>query len=530
MESFIGLSFKTIHVIGDSHALAFTGKGIALPSHRIAVNASVAYVRGLTADTLLTRGQINTGLGTYLMRVRLIGGDGVSAVHSNDSKMIVEQYSTGSSFECPLFLFNVGEIFLRKYLGSVYTQIQVDMDVVSSKFREIIVKYLTDIIALRDYFDAVCFVHEICPPTADDVTFARINNFECPAGLRGLLYGTYNRILGEEAAARGLSLVPSYDYMSNRGFLSKEYEFDGVHADPQYAEISMKRAIAAWMMSRTAERTHRYLTWYKALPDAPAPHRPKLTVSEALYPFTDEQLAILRASPGSYEKAVCREPALDWAHLPPWHYPKFNEVIEYSSISVDGLKVLYDVLLKGEINKELRERVGGAFSIVNARAVHSRAHPNKGVGQQGFHRDGCPPGIMRGLIYLTDVDENGGAFGYLPTDDAKEESTVTGRAGALVLFDANAVSHRATPPRTQARVAIDLVLLIQPPSCEPIAHSRVNFTWPIDPYMFSLSDNCYPPPKSGRWFHPELIMQVHTGPVKKLSAEEMALSSYGGGD
>jgi hypothetical protein len=185
-------------------------------------------------------------------------------------------------------------------------------------------------------------------------------------------------------------------------------------------------------------------------------------------------------------------------------------------------------LLKGQISDTLRTLIGGHFSIVNARAVHSLTHDNDGEGQQGFHKDGCPNGIIRGLIYLTDVDENSGPFGYLPDTDETKEVTVTGKPGAVFLFNADAVRHRATPPRTRERIAIDLTLLLHPPSCEPIAHSRVNFTWPLDPYMFSLTDKCYPPSNSGRWFQPQLIIAENKGAVKTLTAEQMAPSAPSG--
>jgi hypothetical protein len=518
-------AIKTIHVIGDSHALAFKGKVLTTPDNDIAVISSVAYVRGLTATNMIVKNQFNPELGSYFVGVGLLGQDGVSLSMTTDVKLIAEQYATGSSFDRPIFVFNVGEIFLRKFLGTVYTLPEIDLNEVSVKFRQIVTKYVDDIIRIREYFQCLPVIHEVCPPTANDETFRRINNFECSGELRGALYRAYNKVLKRKAQEHAIGFITTSDYMSKDNLLSAEYEFDGVHADPKYASISLKRIVRHWMLNRTQEQTIRYYSWRNQLP-RPAEVMPEpLTVSKVFHPFSDDQIEALKASAEEFVSAICRDPALDWAHLPPWTYPKLNDQVNYSNLSVDGLKILHDVLLTGEINATLRAHVGGHFSIVNARVVQSLAHPNTGAGQQSMHRDGCPHAIFRGLIYLTDVDDGGGPFAYLPRDDDTEETRVTGKPGSLILFDANAVRHRATPPRTHERIAIDLVLLVHPPECTPIAHSRVNFTWPVDPYMFGLSERCYPPVPSGRWFYPSMVIPAHTGPVKKLSQAEMALAA-----
>ena len=49
--------------------------------------------------------------------------------------------------------------------------------------------------------------------------------------------------------------------------------------------------------------------------------------------------------------------------------------------------------------------LGCSVSIGNCRLVKSLAHASAGVGPQSWHEDGCPPGIIRGVLYLTDVSE-----------------------------------------------------------------------------------------------------------------------------
>jgi len=474
-------------------------------------------------DTLITQGKIKPELGQYLVRMGLIGQDGHNIGATQDTRLILEQYATGIGFERPVILFHVGEIFVRKYLATIHNQPNIDLAQVEAKFREIVSKFVADARGLRDYLNARVFVHEIPPPTANEENFLQVNNFVCPPVLRASVYETYNRVLREAASAGGLIMCETRDYMNDNGLLRAEYEFDGVHANPKYADMSLSRCLEIWLVGRTSDQTARYASWWKQLPMATDAARTPLTISEIFTPFTPEQIATIKQSMGSFEPAACSTPPLDWAHLPPTtNYPKFNSKITYADLSATGLKVLHDVLLGGPLYDIMKARLGGDFSIVNTRLVHSQAHGDDGIGPQFFHFDGCPPGIYRGLIYLTDVDENTGPFAYVPQPDA-EPVLVTGKTGSLVLFDANAIKHRATPPRTANRIAIDLIILVHPARCPRIAHSRSKCTWPIDPYMFGLTDNCYPSVPSKRWFHAALLApQATFKVVKTLTPEEMA--------
>ena len=525
MAAVASLAFKTFHVIGDSHALAFKGKAIAVPQYGLAVSASVAYVRGLTADTLITQGQIHPELAQYLLRVGLIGQDGQSIAVTKDTKLILEQYATGSGFERPVILLHAGEVFVRKYLATIHAQPHIDLAPVEAKFREIINKYMADARGLRDYFKCTLFIHEVPPPTADDLRFKKINNFLCSKELRATIYALYNKILREAAQANGLPLCASHDYMNQGGLLAEEYEFDGVHANPKYAAISLNRIMDIWLNSRTADQTQRYGAWQNQVSSPTNTPREKLTISEIFTPFTPEQLSAIKQEVGPFDVAACPQPPLDWAHVPPTpNYPKFNSKITYANLNARGLKILHDALLSGPQYAALKAQLGADFSIVNTRVVKSDIHTDDGSGPQFFHYDGCPPGIYRGLIYLSDVDDNAGPFAYMPAEGSTP-TLVTGDAGSMVLFDANAIKHRATPPRITSRLAIDLVLLLHPESCARIAHSRSKCTWPIDPYMFSLTEHVYPPNPSKRWFHPTLLAPPSTSTaVKTLTPEQMALS------
>lgn len=517
-------ALKTLYVVGDSHVLGFKGKSITLAEFGLVINTSVQYIRGLTAETLVSGQQIHPELAAFFLQQGIITKEGVRAAASADPVLIAEQYSGGMGFQRPLVLFNAGEIYLRKYLGSIYAKADVNFAEIQAKFAEIVEKYLTDIKAIQDSFGVFATVHEICPPTGNDQLFKDANNFDCPRAVRATLYRMYNQLLREGARRVGVSFCQSSDYLEVGGLLAKEYDFDGVHADPKFTYTSIERVIMSWLHSRTAEQCDRYVRWCEASGLRSAPPVSQRGISEVFMPFTPGQVAELRAAIDAFDVAVCTNPTLDWAHGPVTRgYRKYHELVKYGDMSPAGLKLLHDVFIEGPFGAQVRALLGAKFSIVNIRPVQSLVHGGDGIGQQTMHRDGCPPGLYRALIYLVDVDENVGPFEYLASDKATEPTRVMGKAGATIIFDANAVLHRATPPRGGERYALDLLLLVQPEGCREIVHQRKGLTWPVDPYLFDLSANCYPAMPGNRWFYPALVRPQRPGnPIKALTPAEMA--------
>jgi hypothetical protein len=524
MTSIAPKSLKTVHVIGDSHVLGFKGKSIVMSEFGLVINTSVLYVRGLTADKLVQGQQLHPELVNYFLQQGIITKEGVRAAASADAGVIAEQYSGGTGFQRPVALFCVGEIFIRKYLGSVHERPDVSMSEIHAKFSEVAQKYLTDIKAIQSSFGIAAAVHEICPPTGDDGLFEAVNNFRCPRELRATLYRMYNRILFELAGKLGITFCRSADYLDVDGFLAKDYELDGVHADHKFTYTSLERTVLAWLHTRTADHSDRYIRWCEASGLRSPPPVSRLAVSDVFMPFDAAQIAALRESMGEFEFGVCKNPALDWAHAPVTKgYRKYHELIKYGDISPAGLKILHDVLIAGSFGDRIRSLLGAKFSIINARPVQSFPHADGGIGQQTMHRDGCPAGVYRALIYLVDVDDDHGPFEYMPSDAATTPTRVLGKAGSTIIFDANAVLHRATPPRAGLRYALDIIFLVQPEGCLEIAHGRKGLTWPVDPYLFEVSDNCYPPLPANRWFYPALVRPQRQGKsFKMLTPEEMA--------
>jgi hypothetical protein len=167
-----------------------------------------------------------------------------------------------------------------------------------------------------------------------------------------------------------------------------------------------------------------------------------------------------------------------------------NSVKPYSSVLKTGMP---SESLKGELLKLITNSYYDAFfkgvlgcsvSIANCRLVKSLPHATTGVGPQSWHEDGCPPGIIRGVLYLTDVGEANGPFQY--KDSNSQVHTVVGKVGDLLVFDAMRLPHRAMPPAQEVRMAIDLVFFprLRGRDAQVIAAGMNH--WPADPFAFDI--------------------------------------------
>jgi len=176
-----------------------------------------------------------------------------------------------------------------------------------------------------------------------------------------------------------------------------------------------------------------------------------------------------------------RHPAWDWAG---------NALAPYSAALRSGVpsprlvEELRALFAGADFEAFFRGVLGCPATIGNCRLVKSLPHDTAGVGPQSWHQDGCPPGVIRGVLYLSDVDETTGPFRY--KDDAGAEHSVLGMAGDLLVFDAMRLQHRATPPVRAARFAIDLVFMPRLPGrALQVVVAGMNH-WPADPFVYAI--------------------------------------------
>jgi hypothetical protein len=174
-------------------------------------------------------------------------------------------------------------------------------------------------------------------------------------------------------------------------------------------------------------------------------------------------------------------PSWDWAG---------NSIAPYTNDLLTGLPspALVDYLRTlfsgGDFESFFRGVLGCPAKVGNVRLVRSLPHGTEGVGPQVWHSDGCPAGVIRGVFYLCDVDEQTGPFQY--KDSAGREHTVLGRTGNLLVFDATRLMHRGSPPSHKTRSAIDLVFLPRMPDEEMKVMVIGMNHWPADPFFYKM--------------------------------------------
>jgi hypothetical protein len=141
--------------------------------------------------------------------------------------------------------------------------------------------------------------------------------------------------------------------------------------------------------------------------------------------------------------------------------------------------------------------LGADPHFINTRFFMSLPHDNAPEGPQTYHLDGCPPGVIRALIYLVDVDSDNGPFEYI--DENKKHHLATGPAGTLLVFDANRRLHRGSPPRKKSRKVIDFCVAPRPASFpRRVMWAGMN-NWPVDPYQFAVDGMIAYPPLERDW-------------------------------
>jgi hypothetical protein len=182
-----------------------------------------------------------------------------------------------------------------------------------------------------------------------------------------------------------------------------------------------------------------------------------------------------------FEKDVGnRHSAWDWAG---------NSVKPYSQQLRSGLPSqklrddLRQLFSSPDFDSFFRGVLGCPITVANCRLVQSIPHSESGIGPQSWHHDGCPPGVFRGVLYLCDVDRDTGPFQY--RDEKGREHEVLGKTGDLLVFDAMRLEHRAVPPKSHMRTAIDLVFMPRLPGQEFQINVAGMNHWPADPFVFA---------------------------------------------
>ena len=164
--------------------------------------------------------------------------------------------------------------------------------------------------------------------------------------------------------------------------------------------------------------------------------------------------------------------------------PSVNENIRYADPPMELLHDLRAFFDTQAFDTFFQSILGCPAMVLNCRPFMSLPHNEEGAGPQSFHRDGNPVGIIRGLLYLTDVNADSGPFEY--QDAAGAVHAATAPAGTLVFFDANRLLHRGSPPRKAPRKVLDLTFSPRVAGQPMLVIGAGMNNWPFDPFQFTL--------------------------------------------
>lgn len=163
----------------------------------------------------------------------------------------------------------------------------------------------------------------------------------------------------------------------------------------------------------------------------------------------------------------------------------YSDKIKRSNVSSKLLQDLCNRFEERDFEELFAALLGCRFVLQHVRAFRSEPVYTEGTGPQGWHNDGCPDGLLRGILYMTDVDERSGATQY--KNKKGEVVSLTGPSGTLVIFDADQVLHRGSPPLDRHREAFDLTFSPRMDGEPMMAFANGTSIFPYDPFMFSIN-------------------------------------------
>lgn len=473
-----------LNIIGDSHALKFKNKVFDLTVSKCTYLTNSLAIKNGSAG-LFANNELNQEVLQFLSALDLIGENGwiTQSSEKNFEEYLNRRRIGGAPSVPDPILMMFGDSVLRKSLKTKAPE----------WVNEFQAQYLYLCAQIQKLAGAKVFVHELDPPSSNEHLFQKINGFCIESKEIVERYREFNDELRAKASSVGLATVSTWQQTIDTatGLLKEEYEFDGVHLNPFLGANATLEAFAQIYLTNRTAAASPYCYKKFALRSERTVKQLKL---ERVGHLPENLSRKILGGGAEYGSMVDSNPSPFWAGLPPIPGESFNEKILYGSLN-DATLVSF---LAG-FNKFLRAKIEshiGRFMIINCRLVHS-LRVNSGVdatGPQQFHYDRNPTGIYRALIYLSDCEDGAGPFEWKENENAENFETEVGSTGLCLLFDANAIFHRAGLPTKQERFALDLILLKTPDETEKLNGPEYlvqakGKTWPLDPFNIVIEED-----------------------------------------
>jgi lysophospholipase L1-like esterase len=506
----IGETFR-LFLVGDSHCLAardllaadaFTGRNYIVVSK---------YIPGFSAGAFMKGGKLTPDLLTALESENLVR-DGQFSFSSLSHQELSTNFIAGATGSPPVLILTLGEIDLR---GGFLSKLADKYDIVlpyetpyavrkgakimpyavaRQMAQDMFAPLVQGLLELRKMGLPRVLVMELPPPTLDQERFDALNGFSCPIDTRYKAALLFNEILKEGCAKAGAAVVNVWpEVIDERGYLRREFELDGVHLNRLASLRSLRQILAAAINEgrQFCVNRQRYELAYK-LRETSVPEPASASAQLLAREFHEHGICRTAISPEAaariadaleYEHDVGnRHARLDWAGD---SVTPFSPFVRAAAPDQDTLDFIYGTLYSTELASVMRLCMGSDVWYANCRAFMSMAHQSDDSGPQALHYDGCPPHVLRAIIYLVDVDEENGPFEYIAEDGTTQH--VLGPRGTMFIFDATRLPLRAPPPPGWHRQWVDFVILPRMKS-QPrrLLWAGMN-NWPGDPFLFSIN-------------------------------------------
>lgn len=508
--------------LGDSHALPLRNVFLHRDGEATPVLLESCYISGFSSAEMTSGdGRVGTKVLDHLDRLNLLSESGESIFQHPDQAALNILYASGTPAVAPILLIFCGDIDLR---GTVFRQFNVSFDVdlagepaeslpgkvsvplgdVEDLFRQIFLPLIKGLTALKDIGFTRTYATMLPPPSMEDEDeFLATHGFQCPLTLRRKLTGIANDVLNSLCNEVNIPFLDVTAEVTKNGLLAEEFRLDGIHmaksAGQKIVTNALDHAVEnsaghfnAAVYSRLlesavaadTEKTEAYLDTRRQF-GATGVVRGYVELGKLDALLPEERFS---------EDVGNRHRRLTWCGN---SVEPFNPMMRTLTPNEPLLREIYNLVYCDEARPLFQAGVGSDFHILNARFFKSLPYSGELLGPHNFHLDGCPPGVIRALIYLVDVSKENGPFEYL--DEAGRSHLATGPKGTLLLFDANRLMHRGSQPLSASRRVIDLTVAPRATGHPRQILSAGMNNWPMDPYLMQVEGMISYPPIHERW-------------------------------
>lgn len=505
-----------IYFIGDSHTLVFDGIIIKNRSLDSIYHINSKFIPSIRSFNFTNeKGEINKDIIDTLLFLNLLDNSGkpkhlVNAI-DNDKINIAKDIPVIQ----PLIIFSAGDIDCRtllvRQLGNeidfnlpyenIFTEkfdkIKnilklkfVPYNIVAEAIIKLIKPLITGLVILKKAGFENIFLHSLPPPPKDDDDFSNANQYESNFLIRYKTTLLFNYLLEKSCLNHGIYFINNWDEVTDVNGLIDDYSLDKIHLNRKAALISINKLMdfLPSIIHQVKANNEYYLKLYQfnnSLDSKPVPNY-EVIKSDCLY--SDEILLNEIINSLIFTEDVGNKHLrFDWCGNSIKPFLNFDR-IKAAIPTENTLELIRTLLYSKKASDVITNYVGSNYSVICCRILKSEiSNSDEGIGPQSYHYDGNPPGIKRGLVYLTDVKEGCGPFEYID-HVSKMPTPIYGDKGSLLLFDANAVLHRATIPKLNNRIVLDLVLAPEIPNHKQLVIWPGMNHWPVNPFYFSIKN------------------------------------------